>query len=301
MSETPEIPSPPTDSAVAKKRRDMPVGMMVSIGIHALLFFILITVKVVQYIVEPPSDFKAPPAQAYNVTPKKEIKAKIEQRQRSGGGGRPPKVAIAVDRPSSFMVPKVDVTVSSMHGKLGSRGSGRGLGDGDGDGEGPGSGGGKGGGTGGIGLGRIVTSIGGISVDAERLGVVVDNSGSMKPYLEELRKDINRKFKDRADYAEANGCSINMSSPAFKALKEMAEGGKVDAIFWFSDLNDPLSMDALDVLGEIFLDKKVKLYVRSIKLHPTDDAPKQKERKKEGKRLLDIIKDSGGKLRVDKM
>jgi len=274
---------------------------MVSVGIHAILFAVLITVKVVQYIVEPPADFKAPPAQAYNVTPKKEIKAKIEQRQRSGGGGRPPKVAIAVDRPSSFMVPKVDVTVSSMHGKLGSRGSGRGIGDGDGDGEGPGSGYGKGGGSGGFGLGKLATTIGGISVEAERLGVVVDNSGSMKPYLEDLRKDINKKFKERADYAEANGCAITMSSAAFKAIKTMAESGKVDAIFWFSDLNDPLDMDALDVLGELLVEKKVKLYCRSILRKPTDDTPYRKDKEKEGKRLIQMIKDTGGKLKVDPM
>lgn len=182
------------------KRREWPIGLVVSVGLHAILFAVLITVKVVQYIMEPPADFKAPAAQAYVVQQPKETKERIKKNQQSGGGGRPPKVAIAVDRPSTFVVPKVDVQISSLHGKLGSRGSGRGIGDGNGDGQGPGSGFGTGGGSGGF--GRLGASLFGYTqgLDTDMKGTFWDlkqnrdakgNGMDLPKYTSELEKFLN--------------------------------------------------------------------------------------------------------------
>ncbi len=183
------------------KRKEWPIGLMVSVVLHIALFAILVTVKVVQYIMEPAPDFKAPPAPSYTVQQPKEVKERIKRNQQSGGGGRPPKVAIAVDKPSTFMVPKVDVQVSSLHGKLGSRGTGRGIGDGNGDGQGPGSGFGTGGGAGGLG----------------RLG------GSVFGYTQGLATDMQGTFWDLKQNREARG--NGMDNGKYTAEVEKFLGG----------------------------------------------------------------------------
>lgn len=286
----------PTSVPSAGKRRSLPIGMMVSVGLHAIFFCVLLTVKVVQYITEPePATLVSAQKSTPSESPK-EVKQKIEKFQRVSGGGRPPASVVAMDGPSEFVVPRVEVSMTRLRGKIGGRVSGTGLGISGGSGEGPYSDG-----HGPNVPGKPIMKLLDIPVEAERLGVVVDNSGSMRPHLDELRRDIEKKFGERTDYAEANGCALTLGSPAFKAIKAMAEGGKVDAIFWFSDLNDPLDMEAIDALGEVLLSHKVKFYVRSILRKPTEDTPTRTDKQKEGRRLLEIIAESGGRFKVQKM
>ncbi len=130
-----------------------------------------------------------------------------------------------------------------------------GLGDGDfGDGFGNGSGNGMG--SGGLGsMKGIGKRVAGMTIEAETLGVILDVSGSMTDHLEKLRKEIKKEFKE-AVFLEVTGCRLDASGGSFDieealtdltdpkrpsvivAMRELSEIHKVDAIFWFSDLND---------------------------------------------------------------
>ena len=187
-----------------------------------------------------------------------------------------PVVAPAVS-PVAF-APTFEVTDS---GEL--PGAAIGLGDAFGYG---GSGSGMGGGESG--------SIGGMRVKARRLGVILDTSGSMNEEIKAVRKEIRRAFS-QASVVEVTGCRLDWDgeNPHFDAKKsklkyattaktvtEAAEmlivDRRVDAIFWFSDLNDPHTKDGTDrlshLLGTNFGSERrpVKFYVQSVDREPTE-------------------------------
>lgn len=137
--------------------------------------------------------------------------------------------------------------------------------------------------------------VGGLNVIGERLGVILDISESMQRYLPELRSEIGAKFRN-ANFLEVEGCLLEPSSnreelPASRrysvmnAMRELVEADKVDSIYWFCDLQDERTDQALAELRALLIEpdsgSPTRLYVRS-----TDDLP--------GKTLADIIATSGG-------
>jgi len=134
-------------------------------------------------------------------------------------------------------------------------------------------------------------SIGGAVVEASLLGVVLDNSGSMTIYLPKLRKEINKNFKD-ASYWEIMGCGLyqsSLSSPpetpgdTLQAIRNLIDKQAVDAVYWFSDLNDGESEGALSELSALLQKNRVKLYVKSLG-------------NKASSELKAVVVSSGGKL-----
>ena len=98
-------------------------------------------------------------------------------------------------------------------------------------------------------------SIGGMNVKGNSLGVILDVSGSMRPYLDDLRKEISRNFSN-AVFLEVKGCSLrhstfdpekfldsqpppdNIRESVMDAMMELVLVYEVDSVYWFSDLQD---------------------------------------------------------------
>jgi hypothetical protein len=146
-------------------------------------------------------------------------------------------------------------------------------------------------------------SIGGMNVKGERLGVILDVSGSMSRYLESLRTEINSRFKGPV-FLEVEGCYLEPSSfdpaeirsPRFdnpnlresvmNAIRELVEVHQVDSVYWFCDLQDERTEEALAELKDLARGNggnspAFHLYVRS-----TDKAPDPE--------LENVISASGG-------
>jgi hypothetical protein len=149
------------------------------------------------------------------------------------------------------------------------------------------------------------SNIGRLFVKAKKLGVILDNSGSMSEYLEDLRLEIRRGFKGSV-VSEVWGCRLEAISeqrdsiipgliyhdPAavMKAVRKLVERDKVDAIYWFTDLRDGETAKALNELEEYLnvnggMNSRVKFYVRSIADEPS-------------KELAEVIRRSGGQVQV---
>lgn len=146
-------------------------------------------------------------------------------------------------------------------------------------------------------------SIGGLFVKGEKLGVILDVSGSMTRYLESLRAEIGSRF-DSPVFLEVEGCFIEPSlfDPAkvgqanpgnpyrrdsvMNAIRELVEIEQVDSVYWFCDLQDERTEEGLRELEQIVRGRSGKspgfhLYIRS-----TDEKPDE---------ILDrIIRLSGG-------
>lgn len=141
-------------------------------------------------------------------------------------------------------------------------------------------------------------SIGGLSVRGERLGVILDVSGSMHRYLDSLRKEIRAGFAD-AEFREVEGCFLEpvdtsaIPDPStvsrdsvMDAIAELVRNHQVDSIYWFCDLQDERTEDAVRqlrtlALGQAGNQKAFRLYIRS-----TDELPDPA--------LEEIIRSSGG-------
>lgn len=116
-------------------------------------------------------------------------------------------------------------------------------------------------------------NIGGMSVRGERLGVVLDISGSMEPYLDELRAEIRRQFSS-AVFLEVSGCSLRPSrfdaqefredppedakrGGVMDAFQELVQLHGVDSIYWFCDLQDARNEKALAELRSLVWGKEM--------------------------------------------
>lgn len=167
---------------------------------------------------------------------------------------------------------------------------------------------GKGNGLSGTGTGGGVRtgSIGGMKVKAARLGVVLDVSGSMDEHIRRVRRELKREFK-LATVVEVTGCSLDWigkiafdlkQSQRTVKLKSRADtvldgmemliaAERVDAVFWFSDLQDQQTNEGLLRLSSLLGTtegsgrKPVRFYVRSVQNEPSDQ-------------LMAIIERSGG-------
>jgi hypothetical protein len=136
---------------------------------------------------------------------------------------------------------------------LGGRGSGNGTG---------GNGFGNGGGGNGLKEGKVFGS----NIKAKKLGVLFDVSFSMKPYTERVENEIRKNFNNAVvDYVD--GCVIAPETRVFRAFENLAKQD-VDAIYWFCDLQDPETKDGLYLLEKLLVNKKIKLYIKSMDKHP---------------------------------
>ena len=135
-------------------------------------------------------------------------------------------------------------------------------------------------------------NIGGLLVKGDRLGVILDVSGSMKRYLESLRSEIRSRF-DSPVFLEVEGCVIEPSTAdppgsafdsrnprlrdsVMNAIRELVIIEKVDSIYWFCDLQDEQTNEGLSELARLAQGTPggapaFHLYIRS-----TDEKPGEK-------------------------
>lgn len=147
-------------------------------------------------------------------------------------------------------------------------------------------------------------------VTAGWLGVILDKSRSMAPYLDKLRAEILKDFND-AYFVEVNGCDlsrpplapwfycapadginpftsdrfipevpkfsdypysefISWTRDASGALQCMAELMEKDAIYWFCDFDDPTDDAVIKELARSFMEKKIRLYVHTLGKRPPE-------------------------------
>jgi hypothetical protein len=171
---------------------------------------------------------------------------------------------------------------------------------------------GNGYGLGGRGYGRVrKVQMGSMAVKAARLGVVLDVSGSMTEKLPKVRRELRKQFK-AASVVEVKGCSLSWdgkisfdleqaqksaksksrADTVLEAMEILIAADRVDAIFWYSDLQDTQNREGLLRLSYLLgtLEGKgrrpVRLYVRSVQVDPSDD-------------LMKIVKRSGGEAGND--
>lgn len=168
--------------------------------------------------------------------------------------------------PVTSFVPKVSYTKNnSSLFKNGGNGNGRGFGIGDGKGNSKGT------------SGKIM----GDTINATKLGVILDVSPSMKPYIPVLQNEIMSNFKN-AKILSVVGCSLIEGSRSMNAFEELSSSG-VDTIYWFCDLQDPQMRVSLERLKSMLKRNNIKLYIKSLDMSPNVY-------------LSDIIASSGGKF-----
>lgn len=151
-------------------------------------------------------------------------------------------------------------------------------------------------------------SIGKMQVKAKRLGVVLDVSGSMTSHLPAVRKEIQKSFSN-ATTILIDGCRLDWdpdfvfkktaerssrtgwtASSVIEAINILVTRNKVDAIYWFSDLQDGETEQGRQRLLELLRvsegpDKAVRLYIRSLEQQPT-------------RKLNMIVRASGGLVEI---
>ena len=119
----------------------------------------------------------------------------------------------------------------------------------------------------------------GIHIRSSELGVILDNSGSMNRYIKKLRIEIDQWFP-YAVYHEVNGCILSWESSStalglmdrvMLAMEDLLIVKKVDALYWFSDLQDVQYLDAVFRLGELFQRSGANFYVSSVDKRPKDE------------------------------
>ena len=121
--------------------------------------------------------------------------------------------------------------------------------------------------------------VAGLHIKSTNLGVVLDNSSSMTPHLEALRKEINTNFPG-SHFREIYGCALTWTA-APKALgqrdqvilsmEDLVIVKKTDALYWFSDLRDAQSATGLSRVTELLDRSGAALYVSSVDKKPSDE------------------------------
>jgi hypothetical protein len=192
---------------------------------------------------------------------------------------------------NAFLVPTSAglKTGTAMVG-LGNQGIGKGQGNGKGKG----------------GPGVTAKEIFGMQVKAERIAVVLDCSGSMLGVLEPVIAEILTSFPnaiivgaqgcpifpmsrypidtrlDSIDSTQDSGAKFLRNSLSYEqqktalwaprgpggALVEQANGGLVQAIYWFADFQDPVDTKGMNEITEALVRAGVRLYVHSVEKEP---------------------------------
>ncbi len=148
--------------------------------------------------------------------------------------------------------------------------------------------------------------IGRIEVRSMRLGVILDVSGSMESLLPEVKREIRKGFSS-AEIVNVEGCRLDWrpvegeeppdrikvkreARTVIEAVEMLVLGAKVDAIYWFSDLQDGETEEGVARLADLLrIDgskgQRVKLYVRSLQNPPRRE-------------LATVIRASGGAIQA---
>lgn len=299
MKTNPEIDSRPAGSGERGRspRGPVLVSLLASVALNLLVLFVLIFVTVGE---RPP----APPAIAVTSVvkpPEERIEAPKLDRPavaatRIGGSAPLPVLSVTAGASSHFTMavpdlPAFDPGLSGLAGIGPDFGGGTSLGGGF-DGVDPGGS-----------VGQM--KVGKITVKAKALGVVLDVSGSMQEKLPEVKKELRRAFHS-AKIVEVEGCGLHWNKPeeppkekvrlrssadsVLEAVEMLVVDGKVDALYWFSDLQDGESEAGLERLSELLSLKKgkgraVRFYVRSLEREPS-------------RRLATIVRASGGAVQA---
>lgn len=193
--------------------------------------------------------------------------------------------------PFSLTVPNLP---SVDNGQAGIEGLGRGFGIGPG-----------------VGAGQSGTAVGSmkigkVAVKSNRLGVILDVSGSMEEHLRVVRRDIRTAFRS-AETVEVEGCRLDAhakkegeelppvklkskADSVIEAVEMLVVHRKIDALYWFSDLQDGETKEGLARLGELLRLEKgrgraVRLYIRTLKVKPSTE-------------LTRIVRASGGAIQA---
>lgn len=121
--------------------------------------------------------------------------------------------------------------------------------------------------------------VGGIQVRSSNLGVVLDNSASMQPHLPKLREQIDKGFPG-SHFREVYGCALTWHAGlttltkrdhVLLAMEDLIIVKQADALYWFSDLRDPVSPDGLDRLDKLLKRSGALFYVSSVDQKPDDE------------------------------
>lgn len=198
-----------------------------------------------------------------------------------------------VTLPEMPAMPTMPALPSMMPTKMaGMGGAGLGLGIG---GLGSGSGFGRGGGS------FFTSSIGGLKIQAQRLAVALDVSGSVKQYQAAMREHVAKTFKG-SEVAEFKSAGFNPGggkgqSMGAVALDFLNSPKKFDAIYIFSDFGETRDEQSqwLEVKN-LIKEKKVRLYLHVLR-----------EPAKEGKinpvlaEVIAFAKETGGSVKIGPM
>ena len=115
--------------------------------------------------------------------------------------------------------------------------------------------------------GKNIGALGGIKVNAKKLLVILDVSGSMVDYIPKLRREINQNFKE-AYVLEIVGCFLGFETA--NAMLTFLRYEKIDGIYWFSDLQDGIDKNYLADVEKHCLRQKIPFYIRSVGFRAPD-------------------------------
>lgn len=188
-----------------------------------------------------------------------------------------------------------------MSGGLGGSGGGSGIGKGPGSGSGSGFGHGAGAGFG-TGAGRMfMSNIGGMKVEANRLAVALDASGSVKEYQAAMQEYIEKTFKrsevasfKSAGFNQDKGKGVSMGDVVLEFLKSSK---KFDAIYIFSDFGETRDEQTQwKEIEELAKSQKVRLY-----LHVLREKGKEEKINPVLAEIIKFAKRSGGDVKTGPM
>lgn len=211
----------------------------------------------------------------------------------SGGAPSSPDITVASSAASALSVTVSDVPAFD-NGLAGLEGIGSSFGSGFG--------------AGGANTGGASMKVGKITVKAKTLGLILDVSGSMESHLPKVKREVRKAFKD-AKTVEVEGCQLDWREPSaeerdgdreiklkkeansvIEAVEMLVGDGRVDAIYWFSDLQDLQTEAGLARLRELLKLERgkaraVKFYIRSLGEEPSSE-------------LAAIVRASGGAVQA---
>jgi len=104
----------------------------------------------------------------------------------------------------------------------------------------------------------------------------------MNRHLGKLRKEIDQDFPGSL-YREVVGCfltwepnstALGVFDRVMLAVEDLLIVEEVDALYWFSDLQDPQSSAAIVRLGELLQRSGAYFYVSSVDKRPGDELKK---------------------------
>lgn len=119
-------------------------------------------------------------------------------------------------------------------------------------------------------------NIGEMFIESQNLGVILDVSSSMTNFIKPLKEEIAKEFSN-PHYREVPGCRMDWSlipigakpDGSMLAMEDLLIVLKADTIFWFSDLNDGESPQALARLQWLLDISNANFYVNSVGKKPS--------------------------------